>query len=59
MSSSKKTESLIGKDKAIAWLSNSNQDFIYTCALVNYDQAYVQDKIKPTLIRYTKKQKTY
>ncbi|MDN5248292.1 MAG: hypothetical protein QWI36_04115 [Wolbachia endosymbiont of Tyrophagus putrescentiae] len=48
-SNGKKTESIVAKRKAISWLSDHNQDFVYVCILANYDSVYAHNKILPAL----------
>lgn len=55
VSNCKKTESIVEKHRAIAWLSDLNQDFIDVCRLANYDPKYVQRKVQPTLMRNSQK----
>lgn len=52
-SNCKKTESVVAKRRAISWLSDFSQDFVYTCILANYDPVYIKNKVEPILKRQT------
>lgn len=45
----KKTENLVTKCKALSWLSDYSQDFVYTCMLADCDPREVKNKIQPIL----------